>query len=236
MQRIYGLVRRCADDYAMIQPGDRIAVGVSGGKDSLLCLAALAGLRAFYPAPYELEAITLDMGFPGMDMSGVSAFCEKLGVRHTIIPTDIAQIVFDIRKEPHPCSLCAKMRRGALHRAALALGCKKVALGHHFDDVVETFWMSLMFEGRLACFRPVTFLDRQEITVIRPLIYVEEKAVIARKPLLPVVENPCPANGHTQRQAAKETLAAMEAKHPDLRKKIFGAVQRLPLPGWEIHG
>lgn len=234
MNTLESRTRRCVDDYNMISPGEKIAVGVSGGKDSLMCLSLLSRLRVYHPARFELEAITLDMGFPGVDMSPVSRYCEELGVRHTIIKTDIAEIVFDIRREPNPCSLCAKMRRGALHEAALNLGCRKVALGHHGDDAVETFWMSLMFEGRLNCFRPVTWLDRRDITLIRPLLYIWEDEVISKAPSLPVVKNPCPANGNTQRQTAKETLRAMESNMPGLRGRILGAMQRLPLPGWGV--
>ena len=233
MQMILSHVRRAVDDYNMIADGDRIAVGVSGGKDSLLTLWAMAELRRFYPKPFEVEAITLDMG-NGLDFSDVARFCEKLNVNYTIVPTDIFNIVFNERKETHPCSLCAKMRRGALHEAALRLNCRKAALGHHFDDVVETYMLSLFFEGRISCFQPVTYLDRKDITLLRPLIYVEEDFVrkAARALSLPIVENPCPANGYTKRQEIKELLRTLEKTYPDLRNKIFGAMKRLPLKGW----
>lgn len=235
MQNILSLVRRAVDDFGMINTGDTVAVGVSGGKDSLLTLWALAELRRFYPNPFKVEAITLDMG-NGLDFSAVKAFCETLDVPYTIIPTQIFEVVFEIRKETHPCSLCAKMRRGALHEAAIQRGCRKVALGHHLDDAVETFMLSLFYEGRVSCFSPVTYLDRKDITLLRPLLYVEECQVrkAANKLDLPVVANPCPANGNTKRQEVKELLKTLEVTYPDLRSKIFGAMKRYPLKGWEI--
>ena len=232
MQHIYSRVRRCLDDYGMISHGEKIAVGLSGGKDSLLLLAALAGLRRFYPVPFSLEAISLDLGFPGVDLSPVYDYCKHLDVGFTLIKTDIAEVVFNIRKESNPCSLCAKLRRGILHSAALEKGCRKVALGHHADDAVETFWMSLLFEGRISCFSPVTWLDRKDITLIRPLLYLWEHEIIQMKNSLPVVHNPCPAEGLTQRQAAKEKLLELEKTVPGVRLKILGAMQRLPLAGW----
>lgn len=234
MKRILSLVRRCTEDYNMILPGDRIAVGVSGGKDSLLLLRALAEMRRFYPHPYELEAITLDMGFPNMDFSAVERFCQDLQVPYSVIKTDIASVVFSIREESNPCSLCAKMRRGALHNAALERGCKKVALGHHYDDVVETFFLSLFYEGRVSCFSPVSYLDRKQITLIRPMLYVPEKMVIGiqNKEALPVVSSTCPADGNTKRQYIKEVLHNLEQENSGLRDRIFGAVQRSFIDGW----
>ncbi|MCL2082116.1 MAG: tRNA 2-thiocytidine(32) synthetase TtcA [Oscillospiraceae bacterium] len=234
MQHVYSRVRRCIDDYGMIAPGDKIAVGVSGGKDSLLLLVALAGLRSFYPHEFTLHAICLDLGFPGVVATPLVDFCERLDVPFSLIKTDIAPVVFDIRKEPNPCSLCAKLRRGALHEAALERGCRKVALGHHADDAVETFWLSLLFEGRLSCFQPVTWLDRKDITLIRPLLYFWENEIISMKSGLPVIHNPCPAEGHTQRQAAKDKLKELEVTIPGARQKILGAMQRFPLMGWGI--
>lgn len=233
MQHIYSKVRRCLDDYNMITPHERIAVGVSGGKDSLLLLAALAGLRSFYPVPFHLEAISLDLGFPGVSLNPLAGFCDALDVPFTLVPTDIAAVVFDIRKEPNPCSLCAKLRRGALHEAALQKDCHKVALGHHADDAVETFWLSMLFEGRLSCFSPVTYLDRRDITLIRPMLYLWEEEIIAMKPKLPVVHNPCPAEGYTRRQEVKERLHAMEAEFSGFKQKLLRSMQRLPLRGWE---
>ena len=234
MQKLLSYTRRAIDHYHMIEAGDRIAVGVSGGKDSLAMLVALANLRKFYPKPYEVVAITLEMGYEEMDFSAVQALCDSLGVAYIRVPTQIKQIVFDIRKEPSPCSLCAKLRRGALHEAALAAGCKKVALGHHFDDVVETYMLSLVYEGRISCFKPVTYLDRKGITLIRPLLYTPEYYIrsFARRMELPIVENPCPADGNTKRQEVKELLRSLEQTHKGLRERIFGAIQRYPLDGW----
>ncbi len=234
MQHLMGLVRRCADDYGMIEAGDRIAVGVSGGKDSLALLTLMAGLRSYYPKEFQLEAITIDMGL-GMDFSPVEDYCRKLEVPFTQVRTQIGPIIFDIRKEKNPCSMCAKMRRGALHDALKEKGFSKVALGHHYDDAVETFLLSLFYEGRISCFQPVTYLSRTEITQIRPMLYVGEKAVesFSQRMELPVVHNTCPADKSTKRQEVKDLLAALQKTYPDLKTKIFGAMQRLPLPEWE---
>ena len=236
MQHILGLVRRCVEDYHMIEPGDRIAVGVSGGKDSLLTLVSLARLQKFYPIPFTVEAITMEMGMPGMDFSGVAALCERLEVPYTRIQVPVYQIIFEERKEKNPCSLCAKLRRGSLNTALGELGISKIALGHHFDDAVETMLMNLLFEGRIGCFQPVTYLDRSGITQIRPLLYCHEDEVrrAAERLRLPVVQNPCPANGSTRRQEVKELLVQLEQRYPNLRQKIFGAVQRYPLYGWNL--
>lgn len=235
MQKLLSSVRRAVDHYHMISENDRIAVGVSGGKDSLALLMALANLRRFYPVPFEVAAITLEMGYDGMDFSPVQVLCDGLGVEYIRIPTQIKQIIFDVRQEANPCSLCAKMRRGALHEAALAAGCHKVALGHHFDDAVETYLLSLFYEGRISCFKPVTWLDRRDITLIRPLLYTSEQDIrnFARRQALPVVHNPCPADGNTKRQEVKELLQSLEQSMPGVRERIFGAMQRYPLPGWE---
>lgn len=234
MQKMLSYVRRAVDHYHVIEENDRIAVGVSGGKDSLTLLVALAELRRFYPKKFEVVAITLEMGYEEMDFSAVATLCETLGVEYIRIPTQIKQIVFDIRKEENPCSLCAKLRRGALHEAALAAGCKKVALGHHFDDVVETYMLSLFYEGRISCFKPVTFLDRKGVTLIRPLLYVPEYYVksFARRHELPIVHNPCPADGSTKREEVKVLLKDLEKQFPGLRDRVFGAIQRYPLDGW----
>lgn len=194
MQNLVGLVRRCADDYGMLQPGDRVAVGVSGGKDSLTLLVLLAALRKYHPSRFDLHAVTVDMGLAGMDFTQVEALCHRLEVPYTRVETQIAPIIFDYRQEKNPCSMCAKMRRGALNQALLELGCNKVALGHHYDDAVETFFLSLFYEGRLSCFQPVTNLDRTGVIQIRPMLYLSEKTIahFAAKERLPVVHNPCP--------------------------------------------
>ena len=230
-----GTVRRAVDDYDMIREGDRVAVGVSGGKDSLLLLLALRHLQSFYPRHFDLEAITIELGFEGMDFAPVAALCKELDVPYTCIKTDIKEIVFDVRQEDNPCSLCAKMRRGALNDAIRARGISKLALGHHFDDAVETFMMSLLFEGRLSCFRPVTYLDRSGVTQIRPLIYAGEQKIakVAAALELPIVENPCPQDKGSKRYEIKKLLSGMCAQYPDMKSKIFGAMQRLPLEGWQ---
>lgn len=236
MQHILGLVRRCVEDYHMIDPGETVAVGVSGGKDSLLTLAALAQLRRFYPVPFNVHAITLETGTPGMSFDAVADLCRDLEVLYTRISVPVYQIVFEERKEKNPCSLCAKLRRGSLNTALKDLGISKIALGHHFDDAVETMLMNLLFEGRIGCFQPVTYLDRSGITQIRPLLYCHEDEVrrAAAKLKLPVVQNPCPANGSTRRQEVKELLMQLEQRYPNLRQKIFGAMQRYPLYGWNL--
>ena len=238
MRKILSLVRRCVEDYDMIKPNDRIAVGVSGGKDSLVLLAALAQLRDFYPVPYTVEAITLDMGRAdgreGMDFDPVAEYCKSLGVPYTLLNSEIHHIIFDLRREKNPCSMCAKMRRGALHNALTDMGISKIALGHHYDDAVETFFLSLVYEGRLSCFQPVTWLDRTGITQIRPLLYCGETLIrnTAKRLDLPVVYNPCPADGNTRRQEMKELIYELNGRYPGLKDRVFGAMQRLPLPEW----
>lgn len=237
MQKLMGLVRRCVEDYGMIGEGDRIAVGVSGGKDSLVLLTLLAGLRSYYNKPFQLEAITIDMGL-GMDYSGIEQMCKDLDVPYTIVKTEIAPIIFDYRKEKNPCSMCSKMRRGALNQALLDKGFNKLALGHHYDDAVETFVMSLLFEGRISCFQPVTNLDRTGIIQIRPMLYIHEKTVdnFAQRMELPVLQNRCPVDKHTKREEVKELIFDLVKTYPDLKERIFGAMQRYPLPEWEPHG
>ena len=228
-KRILSYVRRAVDDYGMIREGEKIAVGISGGKDSLALLCALADLRRFYPKKFELCAITIDMGFDGeMDFTPVKQLCERLDVEYHIIPTEIYKIIFEVRKEPSPCSLCAKMRRGALHKAAKELGCTAVALGHHFDDVVETFMLNLFHEGRLGAFLPVTYLSRKDLTMIRPLILVPEKDVryFVSKNDLPLMKNPCPADGTTQREEVKQLLASLDREHKGLKHRIFLAMEK----------
>ena len=237
MQKLMGLVRRCVDDYNMIQEGDRIAVGVSGGKDSLVLLVLLAGLREYFNKPFHLEAVTIDMGL-GMDYSGVAALCEKWNVPYTIVKTEIAPIIFDHRKEKNPCSMCAKMRRGALNQAILERGCNKLALGHHYDDAVETFVMNLLFEGRIGCFQPVTNLDRTGVIQIRPMLYIHERTVdnFSSRMELPVVENRCPVDKTTKREEVKRLVFELSKTYPDLKERIFGAMQRYPLEEWAPQG
>ncbi len=236
MQRILSLVRRCVEDYHMIDEGDTVAVGVSGGKDSVLTLAALAKLRDFYPKQFELTALTIDSGVPGTDFTPIADLCRDMGVPYRIIDVPIYEIVFVHRQEKNPCSLCAKLRRGALSTELNRQGLGKIALGHHYDDAVETMLMSLFLEGRISCFQPVTYLDRSRVTQIRPLLYVQEREVrgAVRRLGLPVVKNPCPANGSTKREEMKELLLQLDKTYPQLKKKIFGAIQRYPLYGWSL--
>lgn len=234
MKKVVSLVRRAIEDYNMIDEGDRIAVGVSGGKDSLVLLCALAELRRYYPKKFDIIALTLDLGYEA-DYSAIQKLCDELGVEYKIKYTNFKEIIFDIRKESNPCSLCSKMRRGALNDMAIENGCKKVALGHHNDDVLETFFLSLIYEGRINCFSPSTYLDRTDITQIRPMIYVRERDVrgVVRNHNIPVVENKCPANGVTKRQYMKELIRQIEKETtPGLRKRLFHAVQYSDMDGW----
>ncbi len=220
----------------MISEGDRIAVGVSGGKDSLVLLCALSELSRYYPKRFEVAALTLDMGY-NADYSAVQSLCDRLGVEYKIKYTNIKEVVFDIRKESNPCSLCAKMRRGALNEFALENGCRKVALGHHNDDVLETFFLSLMHEGRIHCFSPVTYLDRTDLYQIRPMIYVRERDIrgVVKNHDIPVVKNPCPADGSTQREYMKNLIKRLEKEsYPGLRKRLFAAIQGSAIDGWRL--
>ncbi len=237
MQKLVGLIRRCVEDYHMIEPGDRIGVGVSGGKDSLALLVLLAALREYNHTPFAIEAITIDMGL-GMDYSNIENLCRELDVPFHLIRTEIAPIIFDHRKEKNPCSMCSKMRRGALNQALLDLGLNKLALGHHYDDAVETFVMSLIYEGRISCFQPVTDLDRTGIVQIRPMLYIHEKTVdsFAVRQNLPVLTNRCPVDKQTKREEIKQLIYDLSATYPDLKERIFGAMQRYPLPEWEPKG
>lgn len=236
MQKLMGLVRRCIEDYDMIQAGDRIAVGISGGKDSMALLRLLAALREYYPKPFTVEGITIDLGFSGMDYTPVAEFCRQLDIPYTIIPTQIKTVVFDLRQEKNPCSMCAKMRRGALNEAILSREINKIALGHHHDDAVETFLMSLIYEARISCFQPVTYLDRTGVTQIRPMLYIPEQSIthFAEREQLPVVENECPADKTSKRHEIKELIYELTGRYPELKNNVFGAMQRLPLPEWDI--
>ena len=237
MQRLLGLVRKAVTEYEMISPGDRIAVGVSGGKDSVALAVVLGRLRSFLGVEFDIVAVTLDPCFEGVecDYSPVTELFEQEGIRHIVKRTDIGSIVFDVRGETNPCSLCARMRRGALHDLAKAEGCNKIALGHHRDDAVETFLMSLLFEGRISCFQPVTHMTRTGVDQIRPLLYAGEGRIanLAKALELPIVENPCPEDRGSKRYEIKQLIRTMSQAYPDLRSKVFGAIQRAPLDGWE---
>ena len=238
MKRLLSFVRRAVDDYEMIEDGDKIAIGVSGGKDSLVLLEVLAEMRRFYPKKYDVAAITIDMGFPGSDFSEVAELCRRIKVEYKVVKTDIAKIIFDVRREPNPCSLCAKMRRGSLHAAAQELGCNKVALGHHYDDAIETFMMNLFFEGRLGCFSPKSYLSNRQITLIRPLIYAQEKDVLyfIRKRPLPIVTSLCPEDHATERENMKNLLSDLERGNDGLKHRIFTAMSRAEIDGWKRVG
>ena len=238
LQKLMSYTRRAIDKYEMIEEGDRIAVGVSGGKDSLALLCALHGLKRFYPKAFEIVPINIKMGFPNETDEVSKALCNELGLELQSVKSDIYSVVFEVRQEKHPCSLCSNMRRGALHAAATESGCNKVALGHHFDDAVETFMMNLFFEGRLGCFSPVTYLSNRKITLIRPLLYTTEKDVeyFARRRTLPVLASLCPEDKNTERENTKRLLRELERANPGLRHRIFHAICRAGLDGFKECG
>lgn len=235
LQQVYSLVRRAVDDYEMISDGDKIAIGISGGKDSLTLLYALNGLMRFYPKSYQIHAVTVDLGFGNLNLDGIAAICDSMNVEYTIIKTDISQIVFEERNESSPCSLCAKMRKGALNQAMKENGCNKIAYAHHKDDVVETMIMSLIYEGRFHTFSPVTYLDRMDMTVIRPMIYMNESDVIGfvNKYDLPVVKSPCPVDGYTKREYIKNLLRDINHDNPGVKERMFAAIKNGNMKGWE---
>lgn len=236
MKKVVSLTRRAIEEYSMIDEGDKIAVGVSGGKDSLVLLCALAELRRYYPKKFELTALTLDMGYKS-DYSKIQELCDRLGIEFHVKYTNIKEVIFDIRNEKNPCSLCAKMRRGALNDFAMEHGCRKVALGHHNDDVLETFFLSLMHEGRIHCFSPVTYLSRTDMYQIRPMIYVRERDIrgVVNNHDIPVIYNECPADGYTQREYMKDLIKRLEKEtHPGLRKRLFRAIQDSSIDGWKL--
>lgn len=234
LQKLLSYVRRAVDDYSMIEDGDKIAIGVSGGKDSISLLLALHHLQRFYPKKFTIEAITVSLGLEGATYEGIQDLCDSIGVNYTVVDTDIGPIVFTERKEKNPCSLCSKMRKGALNDMAVKLGCNKVALGHNKDDVVETLMMSLFYEGRLNCFAPVSYLDRMDLHSIRPLIYVpeHEASSFVKKQNLHIVKNPCLIDGSTKRQVTKELLEDLSKEYDHLQGKIFTAIQKSKLTGW----
>ena len=236
MRKILSRTRAAVDDYNMIEQGDKIAVGVSGGKDSLMLLKALCELKRFYSKEFTDVAITLDMRFnkEAGDYSAIKKMCEEYGVEYVVRPTDLYEIIFEVRKESNPCALCARMRRGMLHETAKEMGCNKIALGHHLDDAAETFLMNLLLESRVGCFAPVTYLSRRDITMIRPMIYVREREVeqALQRLSLPVVESKCPANEQTKREEIKKLISDLSAVYGDVPERIIGAIQRADIDRW----
>lgn len=235
LQKLLSYVRRAVDDYNMIEEGDNIAVGLSGGKDSISLLIALKSLQRFYPNKFKIEAITVSLGFKDTNFDDMVKLCKEIDVNYTIEYTDIGTIVFDERKEKNPCSLCAKMRKGALNDTAEKLGCNKIALGHNKDDVIETFFLSLFYEGRINTFAPITYLDRKKLYSIRPLMYVSEKDVrsFVNKNNIDIVKNSCPANGNTKREDIKNFIHDLQKSYNNIDEKIFGAIQRSQISGWK---
>ncbi len=238
MKKILSRMRMAVEKYGMIMPGDKIAVGVSGGKDSLVLLAALAEMRRFADYSYDVIAITVDNGaVPAeRDLFGpVSAYCAELDIRHEIIRTEISEIVFNVRREENPCSLCAKLRRGALHNAAEELGCTALALGHHLDDVAETYMMNIILAGRAGCFCPEMTYENSGIRLIRPFVYLREGEIngFASSANLPVIEKICPVDGDTERQHFKELLRQEDIRHRGVYTRILGALERSGVDGWK---
>ena len=235
LQKLYSYTRRAIEQYNMIEENDKIAIGVSGGKDSLTLLYALSGLKRFYPKSFQLEAISVDLGFGIQDFSQIQKLCDELDIPLHIVPTEINQIVFVERKESNPCSLCAKMRKGALNDKAKELGCNKIAYAHHKDDIIETMLLSLIYEGRFHTFAPVTYLDRMELYVIRPFLFISESEIIGfqNKMQLPVAKNPCPADGHTKREYVKNLLKQLNLENPGVKERMFSAILNSKIKGWD---
>lgn len=236
LQQVLGVTRKAIDDYEMIEEGDKIAVGISGGKDSLTLLYALHGLQRFYPKHFDLIAVTVDLGYEGFDLSKIKELCKEMQVPYYIVKTDISKIVFDLNPKENPCSLCAKLRKGALNEEIKKLGCNKVAYAHHKDDILETMLLSLIFEGRFYSFSPKTYLERMQLTVIRPMMYMAEADVIGfmHKQNLPVTRNPCPVDGITKRAYAKNLLRQINLENPGAKKRMFTAILNGNIEGWPI--
>ncbi|MCI8949493.1 MAG: tRNA 2-thiocytidine biosynthesis protein TtcA [Lachnospiraceae bacterium] len=234
LQRLLSLTRQAIDAYHMIAQNDHIALGISGGKDSLTLLYALGNLRNFYPNHFKISAITVDLGFGNMDLEPIRSLCHNFSVPYQIISTNIGPILFESRNESNPCSLCAKMRKGALNRAAKEMGCNKIAYAHHRDDVIETMLLSMLYEGRFYSFSPCTYLDRMDLTLIRPLIFVTEAEVIGfrNKYQLPVCKNPCPVDGHTKREYVKKLSKQLEFENPGAKNRMFRAIIDGNIKGW----
>lgn len=234
LQRLLSYTRKAVDEYQMIEEGDHIAVGISGGKDSLTLLYALHGLQRFYPKHFKISAVTVNLGFEDFDLSPIQQLCAEMKIPYKIVTTDIYNILFQVRKEKNPCSLCAKMRKGALNETIREMGCNKVAYAHHKDDIIETMLLSLIYEGRFYSFSPKTYLDRMDLTVIRPIMFVDEVEVIGfqHKYDLPVVKSKCPVDGYTKRQYAKELVSQLNQENPGVRERLFHAILNGNIAGW----
>ena len=235
LQKVMSQVRRALDDYHMITDNDRIAVGISGGKDSLTLLLALHGLMRFYPKPFTLHAVTVDLGFDNLDLDKIQELCNKIGIPYTIVKTQIAEIVFEGHREENPCSLCAKLRKGAFNNAIKKEGCNKIAYAHHRDDMIATLFLSLLYEGRFQALEPVTYLEKSGLTLIRPLLYMRESDVVGftNKAALPVVKSPCPADGKTRRKYVEELLRRIDRENPGAKNRIFTAIENGWLDNWK---
>lgn len=234
IQRLLSHMIKAVEDYNMIKQGDKIAIGVSGGKDSLALLYCMNELQKFYPKSFELVAITLSLGNEGFDTNALIDIYKKLDIQYHIEDTQISKIVFDVRNEKNPCSLCSNMKRGAVHNTAKKLGCNKVAFGHHKDDVVETFLLALLYEGRIHTFSPVTYLDRKDITLIRPLIYIKEdmiKSYIENANITPI-PSACKVDGKTKRTDIKQIIQTLMKDNKNIKDNLFGAIQRSNINGW----
>lgn len=234
LQKLLSYTRQAVDEYEMIQEGDKIAVGISGGKDSLTLLYALSNLQKFYPKHFDLVAITVDLGYEGFDLTEIQRLCQDLQVEYHIVATKISEMVTSDTLEGSACSLCARLRKGALNDAAVELGCNKVAYGHHMDDVIETMMLALIYEGRFCSFWPVTFLDKTKLTVIRPMIYVPESEIkgFENKMNLPISKNPCPIDGSTKREYVKGLIKQLNTENPGVKKRLFHAIKTGSSEGW----
>ena len=235
LQKVMSQVRRALDDYHMITDNDRIAVGISGGKDSLTLLLALHALMRFYPKPFTLHAVTVDLGFDNLDLDKIQELCNKIEIPYTIVKTQIAEIVFEGHREENPCSLCAKLRKGAFNNAIKKEGCNKIAYAHHKDDMIATMFLSLLYEGRFQALEPVPYLAKSGLTLIRPLLYMRESDVVGftNKAALPVVKSPCPADGKTRRKYVEELLRRIDRENPGAKNRIFTAIENGWLDNWK---
>ncbi|MBR2744428.1 MAG: tRNA 2-thiocytidine(32) synthetase TtcA [Clostridia bacterium] len=236
MQRILSYMRKAIEDYNLIEDGDRIAVALSGGKDSTTLLLGLKNLQIFFPKKFDIIGVTINPGFDEFDTSNLAQLCKELDIPYFVEETHIKEIVFDVRNEKNPCSLCANFRRGALNSVAIREKCNKIALGHNEDDVLETFFLNLLYGGTIATFAPKSYMDRSKITLIRPLIYAPEKYIrsFAKKNNLPIMEKVCPMDGESKREEMKNLIMQFQKEIPTVRANLYGAIKRGNLKGWTI--